>query len=58
MNWQQALRDNWLLLAVLLAFASAFIFLRSPETKLESLKALDAELADGAPQVIEFYSDF
>ena len=58
MNWQQVLRDNWLLLTVILALASAFFFLRSPETKLASLEALDAELADGSPQVIEFYSDF
>jgi hypothetical protein len=54
----QILRDNWLLLAVIAAFAGAFVFLRSPATPVATLEALDAELADGQPKIVEFYSDF
>jgi hypothetical protein len=58
MNYVQAFRENWLLLVVLAAFASAFIFLRSPATPLGSTAAFDAALADGTPTIVEFYSDF
>ncbi len=58
MNWANVLRKNWLLLTVIVAFAGVFIFLRSPATSMPSLQALDAELADGTPKIIEFYSDF
>ncbi|MBN1890977.1 MAG: hypothetical protein JW850_23475 [Thermoflexales bacterium] len=54
----QVLRDNWLSLLVLAVLASAFILLRSPATSLPSLEALDAELADGTPKLVEFYSDY
>jgi hypothetical protein len=58
MNWANLLRENWLLLTVIAVFAGAFIFLRSPATAMPSLQALDAELTDGTPKIIEFYSDF
>ena len=49
--------DNWLLLIFLLALVVAFVFLRSPATKVASAQELDALLADGTPKVVEFYSD-
>jgi hypothetical protein len=58
MNWQRLLRDNWLLLVVIAVFAGAFIALRSPATHISSIESLDADLADGTPKVVEFYSDF
>lgn len=51
-------RQNWLGLLILGALAAAFIFLRSPATRVASMQELDALLADGAPKVVEFYSDF
>ena len=51
-------RDNGLLLVFLVAFVLAFVFLRSPATKVASAHELDALLADGTPKVVEFYSDF
>ena len=53
----QLVRDNWLLLIFLLAVVLAFVFLRSPATKVASARELDALLADGTPKVVEFYSD-
>jgi hypothetical protein len=50
----QMARENWVLLLVLAGLASAFILLRSPATPLPTLAALDAELADGTPKVVEF----
>ena len=54
----QLIRDNWLLFFFLLTLVLAFVFLRSPATKVASARELDALLADGAPKVVEFYSDF
>ena len=55
--FMQLVRDNWLLLIFLLAVVLAFVFLRSPATKVASAHELDALLADGTPKVVEFYSD-
>ena len=54
----QFVRSNWLLLGFLLALGLAFVFLRSPATKVASAQELDALLADGTPKIVEFYSDF
>ena len=48
---------NWLTIALLLVLALAFVFLRSPATRVASTQELDALLADGTPKVVEFYSD-
>jgi hypothetical protein len=53
----QFVRDNGLLLILLLALVLAFVFLRSPATRVASASELDALLADGTPKVVEFYSD-
>ena len=46
-----------MLLIFLLALALAFVFLRSPATRVASAQELDALLSDGTPKVVEFYSD-
>jgi hypothetical protein len=53
--WAKA---NWLLLIFLAIIASAFIFLRSKPSDVESLNELDGLLSTGQPTVVEFYSNF
>ena len=50
-------QENWLAIALLLVLVLAFVFLRSPATRVASTQELDALLADGTPKVVEFYSD-
>ncbi len=52
------LRANWLLLAVLVLIASAFILLRSKPSDVASFDELNGVLAAGQPTVVEFYSNF
>ncbi len=54
----RVIQRNWLGLTILLAIVTAFVLLRSPATRLASGQELDALLTDGAPKVVEFYSDF
>jgi len=51
-------KANWLLLIFLALIASAFIFLRSKPSNVESLNELDGLLSAGQPTVVEFYSNF
>ncbi len=53
--WAKA---NWLLLIFLALIASAFIFLRSKPSNVETLNELDGILSAGRPTVVEFYSNF
>ncbi len=50
-------QQNWLVLVFLGALVTAFVFLRSPATRVASVQELDAMLADGTPKIVEFYSD-
>ena len=52
-------RLNWILLAFILGLALAFTFLRTrPTPGIDSVQALNNELATGQPAVVEFYSNF
>ncbi len=51
-------KANWLLLIFVALIASAFIFLRSKPSNVESLNELDGLLSAGQPTVVEFYSNF
>ena len=51
-------KANWLLLIFLAMIASAFIFLRSKPSNVESLNEMDGLLSTGQPTVVEFYSNF
>ena len=53
----QFVREHGVLLIFLLALALAFVFLRSPATRVASAQELDTLLSDGTPKVVEFYSD-
>ena len=50
-------RQNWLALAFIAVIVAAFVFLRSPATRVSSTQELDTLLTDGTPKVVEFYSD-
>jgi hypothetical protein len=50
-------QQNWLALAFIAVVVAAFVFLRSPATRVSSAQELDALLTDGTPKVVEFYSD-
>jgi hypothetical protein len=51
------LRQNALLLIVLVGLVGAFLFLRTRGTPVESVDEFDALLASGQPVIIEFYSN-
>jgi hypothetical protein len=51
------LRQNTLLLIVLVGLAGAFLFLRTRSTPVASVDEFDALLASGQPVIIEFYSN-
>jgi formamidopyrimidine-DNA glycosylase len=50
-------RENALLLIVLLGMAGAFVFLRTRGTPIESVDEFDALLTTGQPVVVEIYSN-
>ena len=56
-QWIGFVRENALLIIVLLGIAGAFIFLRTRGTKLESVDELDALLKAGQPVVVEIFSN-
>ena len=53
----KVLRENWLVLLVLGAFAVAFLALRTPGSDVASVDEVDALLVSGQPTLIEFYSN-
>jgi hypothetical protein len=51
------LRENLLLILIVAAIGGAYLFLRTPESSVQSLAALDEALAAGRPTLLEFYSN-
>lgn len=51
------LRENLLLIVIVLAIAGAFLFLRTRESDIASLAALDEQLAAGRPTLLELFSN-
>ena len=51
------IRENALLIIVLLGMVGAFVLLRTKGTELESADEFEALLAGGRPVVVEFYSN-
>jgi hypothetical protein len=53
----ELLRQNVLLLIVLVGLVGAFLLLRTRSTPVASVDEFDALLASGQPVIIEFYSN-
>lgn len=51
------LKEDGLTIGIVLALVIAYIVLRTPGDTFDSMADLEAQLADGAPTVIEFYSN-
>jgi hypothetical protein len=51
------LRENLLLIAIVVVIAAAYLFLRTSESDIASLGALDEQLAAGRPTLLEFFSN-
>ena len=51
------LRENWMIILVAVGMAFGFIFLRTVGDELASTEAFDAQLTNGTPTLVEFYSN-
>jgi hypothetical protein len=54
---RRVVRENLLLVLVVAVIGGAYLFLRTQESDVESLAALDKALAAGRPTLLEFYSN-
>ena len=50
-------RENLLLIVIVVAIAGAYLFLRTSESDIASLAALDEQLAAGRPTLLELFSN-
>lgn len=53
----RTLRQNWLVLLIVGALATAFVVLRTPASAVASVAEVDAILTGGQPTLVEFYSN-
>lgn len=51
-------RVNWFFVLFLATIAGAFVFFRTKPSNLEAVGGLEANLTNGQPTVLEFYSNF
>jgi len=51
------LRENLSLIVIVVIIGAAYLVLRTPESDLQSLAALDEALAGGRPTLLEMYSN-
>lgn len=51
------LRENLLLILIAVVIGGAYLLLRTPESDVASLAALDEQLAAGRPTLLEFFSN-
>jgi hypothetical protein len=51
------LRENLLLVAIVTVIAGAYVFLRTPESDVESIAMLDELLQAGQPTLLEVFSN-
>lgn len=51
------LRENLVLILIIVLLGGAYLFLRTPGSDVASLAALDERLAVGRPALLEFYSN-
>lgn len=50
-------RENWSVVAVLIVMVGSYLFLRTPGDELATTAEFDALATDGAPLLVEFYSN-
>jgi hypothetical protein len=51
------LRENWLVILVVVVMVGGYTFLRTPGDDLASTAEFDAIVSDGTPTLVEFYSN-
>jgi len=51
------LRENWMIILVIMLMVVGYVFLRTPGDDLPSTAAFDALSTDGQPMLIEFFSN-
>lgn len=54
---KRVLRENWMLLLVLIVAVGGYAFLRTPGDELASTAEFDAKLTDDRPLLVYFYSN-
>jgi len=54
---RRLLRKNLLLILIVAIIGGAYLFLRTPESDVASLAALDEQLVAGRPTLLEFFSN-
>jgi hypothetical protein len=50
-------RENWLVILVIAVMMTAYLFLRTPGDELVSTAEFDAQVSNGTPTLVEFYSN-
>ncbi len=50
-------RENWLVIIVLAVMVGGYILLRTPGDDLASVAEFEAQVTDGTPTLVEFYSN-
>lgn len=50
-------RENWMVIVVIACLAVGYTFLRTPGDEVASTAEFDAQVSDGTPSLIEFYSN-
>ena len=53
----QFLKENALVIVVIVAMVGGYLFLRTPGDKMASIAEFDALVTSGTPTLIEFYSN-
>jgi hypothetical protein len=51
------LRENWFFLLLVGGILGGFLFLRTPASAVASVAEVDAQLRNGQPTLLEFYSN-
>ena len=54
---QRFWRENWLVILVIALMVGGYLFLRTPGDELASSAEFDAQVTNGTPTLVEFYSN-
>lgn len=54
---KRLLKENWLVILVVVVMAGGYALLRTPGDDLASTAEFDAMINDGTPTLVEFYSN-